>query len=112
MSGLDIGGAQGLLGALTRPRLLGDMAPAGSGGEGAPKTAASGFGDALYDALGRVNQLQQDVRAKAQGIMTGEPVELHELMTSIGKSEVAFNLMLEVRNKLVDAWDKISRAVV
>ena len=69
MSGLDIGGAQGLSGALNRMRLLGDSPPAG--GEGPSTAPTSGFGDALYDALGRVNQLQQDVRSKAEGIMTG-----------------------------------------
>jgi flagellar hook-basal body complex protein FliE len=39
-------------------------------------------------------------------------VGVDKLMLSIGKSEVAFNLMLEVRNKLVDAWEKLSRSVV
>jgi flagellar hook-basal body complex protein FliE len=33
-------------------------------------------------------------------------------MMAMGKSDVAFNLMLEVRNKLVDAWEKLSRSVV
>jgi flagellar hook-basal body complex protein FliE len=42
----------------------------------------------------------------------GEPVALHDVMASMGKSEVAFNLVLEVRNRLVDAWEKLSRSVV
>ena len=40
----------------------------------------------------------------------GEDVELHDVMLAGGKSEVAFNLMLEVRNKLIDAWEKLSRS--
>jgi flagellar hook-basal body complex protein FliE len=51
--------------------------------------------------------VQDQVRAAA----SGEPVELHDVMMSMGKSEVAFNLLLEMRNKLVDAWDKLSRSV-
>jgi flagellar hook-basal body complex protein FliE len=33
-------------------------------------------------------------------------------MAAANKSEVAFNLMLEVRNKLVEAWEKLSRSAV
>ena len=34
-------------------------------------------------------------------------VELHDVMLAANKSEVMFNLMLEVRNKLVEAWEKL-----
>ena len=50
--------------------------------------------------------------SKTQALATGEPVALHDVMVSMGKSEVAFNLLLEVRNKLIDAWEKLSRSVV
>ena len=43
----------------------------------------------------------------AQALATGEPIALHDVMTSMGKSEVAFNLLLEVRNKLVNAYQEI-----
>jgi flagellar hook-basal body complex protein FliE len=107
MSGMELGNLP--LQPFGRARLLGDAVQVPGDGD---KRAEGGFADALHGALARVTQLQDDVRQKSEAIMTGQPVELHELMTSIGKSEVAFNLMLEVRNKLVDAWDKVSRAVV
>lgn len=109
MSGLDLGGVQGFGQLPIRPRLLGEAAGQGDGA-GAPP--ATGFGGALSQALMQVSDLRADVDQKWSGLATGENVPLHELMTSMGKSEVAFNLMLEVRNKLVDAWDKISRSVV
>ncbi len=71
-----------------------------------------GFSAYLSDALGEVRELQADVKGKAEAIARGEPVELHELMIAMGKSEVAFNLMLEVRNKLVEAWQILSRTSV
>ena len=70
------------------------------------------FGGLLADAIDRVEGLQRDVRDQTQALAAGEPVALHDIMLSMGKSEVAFNLMLEVRNKLVDAWEKLSRSVV
>lgn len=79
----------------------------------APSTGtSSGFGDVLATAIQGVDTLQKDVSAKTQALATGEPIALHDVMTSMGKSEVAFNLLLEVRNKLVDAWEKLSRSVV
>jgi flagellar hook-basal body complex protein FliE len=79
---------------LGAPGLLGEEAPRARGG------VAEGpvFGGLLEQALQRVASLQDDVRTKATDLAM--------------KSETAFNLMLEVRNKLVDAWEKISRSVV
>ena len=58
-------------------------------------------------SLIRPPELREILHAKARG----EPVEVHDLMIAMGKSEVAFNLMLEVRNKIIDAWQQLSRSV-
>lgn len=74
---------------------------------------ASRFEGALADSIAQVQGLQDDAKAKVRGLALGEgDVELHDVLIATGKSEVAFNLMLEVRNKLVDAWDKLSRSSV
>ncbi|MEQ1631925.1 MAG: flagellar hook-basal body complex protein FliE [Planctomycetota bacterium] len=85
------------------------VAPKIAGGSSGPQLD---FGGTLADAIDRVDSLQADVANKTQALATGEPVALHDVMVSMGKSEVAFNLLLEVRNKLVDAWEKLSRSVV
>ncbi len=113
MSGFDLpaidSGLRARLDALTPRRVvggeLGELEPVRSGG-------AAGFGGALADALGQVDSLSKRVGEQVQDLATGEPVALHDIMMSMGKSETAFNLMLEVRNKLVDAWEKLSRSVV
>jgi flagellar hook-basal body complex protein FliE len=70
-----------------------------------------GFAGVLASSLEQVAALQDDARAKTRGLALGEDVDLHDVLIATNKSEVAFNLMLEVRNKLVDAWEKLSRAV-
>ena len=70
------------------------------------------FEGVLADSLAKVQGLQEDVGAKTRGLALGENVELHDVLIAAGKSEVAFNLLLEVRNKLVDAWEKLSRSAV
>lgn len=71
-----------------------------------------GFDGFLGDAIGEVNALQKDTQEKVRGMMLGEGVELHDVMIAANKSDMAFSLLLEVRNKLVDAWDKLSRSVM
>jgi len=107
MSGFDIPGADSLL---PRTRLVGEQGPTEGAGGGAEP--AEGFSSALTDAINEIDQLRNDASGKVEALASGEPVELHELMIAMGKSEVAFNLMLEVRNKMVEAWHTLSRSVV
>ena len=70
------------------------------------------FAGKLADALGEVTNLSGEVKDKAEALARGENVELHDIMVSMGKSDVAFNLMLELRNKLLEAWNTISRSAI
>jgi flagellar hook-basal body complex protein FliE len=124
MTGIDIGG----LGAFDKKQmneaLRAISAPLGSVQD--PERAArraeqpaprdgehgEGFSGLLTDSLAKVKELQDDAQSKLRGLALGDDVGLHEVMIAANKSEVAFNLMLEVRNKLVDAWDKLSRTVM
>ncbi len=81
-------------------------------GRGGEVEGPKPFDNVLADSLERVQGLQDDVREKVRGLVLGEDVELHDVMIASSKSEVAFNLLLEVRNKLVDAWEKLSRSTV
>ena len=87
---------------------IGDRSVGGPSESGEP----GGFEALLNGSLGSVNQLQNDTRNKTLGLALGEDVEIHDVMLASAKSEVALNLMLEVRNKLVDAWEKLSRSAV
>jgi flagellar hook-basal body complex protein FliE len=120
MSGLDLPPLQGFgslqrwlpQGDTVREALRAERRPAPAiGGDGGAASEGT-FGGALADSLAKVQELQADVREKTQRLALGDDVAVHDLMLSMGKSEVAFNLMLEVRNKLVDAWEKLSRAVI
>ncbi len=70
------------------------------------------FAGFLADSIQNVQAMQEDSRDKARGLALGEDVDLHDVMIASSKSEVAFNLLIEVRNKMVDAWEKLSRSVM
>ncbi len=105
MSGFDIPGP-----AQLKPRLIGDLEGHGPRTAGLDKEPGKLFEETLSGALQEVRSLQLDTKSKYEGLLRGE-VEVHDLMIAVGKSEVAFNLMLEVRNKLLEAWQTLSRSV-
>ena len=79
--------------------------------DGSPRTAgaAPSFGQALKDAIASVDHLQRDSEAAQSSFARGEEVDLHDVLIRIEEAEVAFKTMMEVRNKLVDAYKEIMR---
>jgi flagellar hook-basal body complex protein FliE len=122
MSGFDLPPVVGFDALYTRAQQGMGRGVEGLTGEGLPSAPGvpapdgvgkpEGFEGVLSDSLGAMRSLQNDVAEKYKGLVLGEDVELHDVMLAANKSEVTFNLMLEVRNKLVEAWEKLSRSAV
>ena len=62
------------------------------------------FADTLKRALGEVSQIQEDAQAAIGAFLRGEPVELHSVMAAAEEAGIALDLLIEVRNKLVEAY--------
>lgn len=86
-------------------------AAAGTAGAGAPGGKAS-FGEILKDSLAQVNSLQHEADAAIQSLATGGTATLHDTMLAVEKAELSFRLMMQVRNKIVDAYQEILRMQV
>ena len=94
----ELGGAIKLPGAPTSPT------PA-AGEKGA-------FGNILADSLTQVNRLQHAADTAIQDMATGGPASLHDTMIALEKAETSFKLMMQVRNKIVDAYHEVLRMQV
>lgn len=70
------------------------------------------FGQLLTDALTRLNSVQQQADDATTKLATGQPVELHDVMLAVHQASLAFDLTLQVRNKLLDAYQEIMRTSV
>jgi flagellar hook-basal body complex protein FliE len=81
-------------------------APALSSGSGAA-AAATPFSDLLTEAVGQVNQLEEQAHAAVGGLMTGSGVDVHQAMIATQKASMAFELALAVRNKAVQAYQQV-----
>ncbi len=70
------------------------------------------FKDTLQEALSSVNGAQLDASGLVNRIVAGEEVDLHEVMISAEEASVAFELLMEIRNKLLEAYQEIQRMQV
>lgn len=69
----------------------------------------SDFAQTLMDVLKDVNAAQQESLGKQNAFMTGQPVELHDLMITMERASTAMSLTLQVRNKMLEAFQEINR---
>jgi flagellar hook-basal body complex protein FliE len=76
---------------------------------GANKTDAArdSFKSYLLDSIQQVNSMQQDADTAVEKLMTGGDANPAEVLTAVQKADLAFKMMLQVRNKLVAAYDEI-----
>ena len=83
------------------------LTPAGGGlssGDG-----ASPFLDVLHGALDDMQQLQGEAQSKVAGVLEGNGTDVHSALIAVEKADLSFQLMMQVRNKIVSAYQEISR---
>ena len=72
--------------------------------------AGGGFGDALSAALKNVDALQAGADTQISNLVQAAPgADVSKTMISVEKADVAFQLMLQVRNKVVNAYQDIEK---
>ncbi|WKZ31870.1 MAG: flagellar hook-basal body complex protein FliE [Thermodesulfobacteriota bacterium] len=74
--------------------------------------SGTGFSDVLKQSIESVNKLQSDADQAIQGLASGQVNNIHDTMIAIEKASLSFNLMLQVRNKLVHAYEEVMRTQV
>jgi len=73
------------------------------------ENSSTDFAQELKNALGNVNQMQVDGEKAMSDIATGSVKDLHQAAIAIDKAEISMKLMLEVRNKALNAYKEITR---
>ena len=73
-----------------------------------PKGASSPqFEQMLLQGLNEVQQMQTEADQAVQKLLVGEDVNTAEVLTAVQKANLAFQLMMQIRNKMVDAFQEI-----
>lgn len=74
--------------------------------------AGKTFADTLKEAIGQVNELQKTSDIKAQELVTGKTDDVAGVMLATEKADIALRTMVQVRNKIIDAYQEIMRMQV
>ena len=81
----------------------------------AKQTSSSGsvsFGQMLEGSMERVNQLQKEADVNINNLANGQQTDIHQTMIAVEKADVSFELLMQIRNKLIAAYDQIMRMPV
>jgi flagellar hook-basal body complex protein FliE len=78
------------------------------------KTAevSSSFADVLSETLGTVAETDRQDKTSALELLTGQTDDMSGLLLDATKAELSLNLALQIRNKVVDAYNEIMRSQV
>ena len=76
------------------------------------KGSGTSFANTLKDAVNRVVGAQQEADSQIEAFVAGEQDNLHEVMISMNSARLTFQLMTEVRNKMLDTYQELMRMQV
>jgi len=88
---------------------IADVHPVGQNGA---VSESAGFMDSLKSAIGKVNDAQIQAGQAIDSLMTGDTQDIHRTMVALQQADVSFQLMMQIRNKLVTAYEEIQRMQV
>jgi len=97
----EFGKIDGLSGTSTADLLKQKSKIEGTGGEA--------FAKQLKSAINEVNELQVSGENTLSDLATGQVKDLHQAALAIGKAETSMKLMLEIRNKALNAYKELGR---
>jgi len=74
--------------------------------------AGSGFGSVLQDAIHKVGEFNQTASKSVENFLSGEGDDLHKTIMQTQRADLAMELFLQVRNKVVQAYQEVMRMQV
>ncbi|MFR3567476.1 MAG: flagellar hook-basal body complex protein FliE [Paraclostridium sordellii] len=69
----------------------------------------SSFSDVIKSAIDKVNDMQVDSNNKVKRLIKGGDVSMHDVMVSAQEAQMSMQLMIEVRNKVYEAYQDLNR---
>jgi flagellar hook-basal body complex protein FliE len=67
------------------------------------------FSDVLKNAVNQVNQVNDSAAAQVNSLVQGGNADMNNVMIAVEKADVSFQLMMQVRNKIVSAYQEIEK---
>jgi len=85
------------------------LTPSASTDNKPEKTKGPSFSQILKESIEEVNRLQQEADKAIQNLARGEHKSIHETMIALEKADISFQMIMQIRNKLIEAYQEIMR---
>jgi|SRR5580658_6221017 flagellar hook-basal body complex protein FliE len=92
--------------SIPSPPALSDVQPIGSTGGG------GAFGSILTDAISKVESFQNNSSNSVNNFLSGEGEDLHKVALATQQADLSFQLFMQVRNKVVSAYNQVMQMQV
>ncbi|MDR8394258.1 flagellar hook-basal body complex protein FliE [Aliifodinibius sp. S!AR15-10] len=89
------------------PQQIGELASEPR--ELAPESSGSSFADMLSEAVNSVDQTMKESNQKVENFVAGKTENVHDVMISMQRAQLSFQLMVEMRNKAIETYQEVSR---
>jgi flagellar hook-basal body complex protein FliE len=86
------------------PPTIGAAMPGGAGAASSPDGPS--FKDFLLNSIQQVNSMQQEADKAVEDMFTGGDTDPATVLTAVQKADMAFRMMMQIRNKLSSAYDE------
>lgn len=67
------------------------------------------FSDVISNAINNVNEKQINADNSIESLIKGDDITMHKVMLSMQESQLSMQLLIEVRNKMVEAYQEINK---
>lgn len=89
---------------------VGKISPTGTDKAASPAVDPSSgkdFKQMLVDSISEVNRLQAEAQNATEQLMTGQANNVSEVFSAVRKADIAFSLLMQIRNQLMDSYQEI-----
>ncbi|MEI6125800.1 MAG: flagellar hook-basal body complex protein FliE [Pseudomonadota bacterium] len=76
------------------------------------KPKGDDFGKVLFDQLKEVNKLQSESNKAIELLAAGKQENIHETMIAMEKASTSFQMMMQIRNKIIEAYDQVIKTTM
>ena len=74
--------------------------------------STTSFSEVLKDSINKVGELQKEASEQTEKLVKAEGHDIHNTMISVEKADMSFQLMMQIRNKIISAYEEIMRIQV
>lgn len=70
------------------------------------------FSEVLKDSINKVGELEKEANQQTESLVKMDGQDVHNTMIAVEKADLSFQLMMQIRNKIINAYEEIMRMQV